>query len=434
MLENNGFTDNFENALLEIEYAFENISFFRDHMNQAGLTPDDIKSPEDFLKIPPTTKRHYRKNFPLGTLAKGITLKDPALYRTQSSGTSGERLISVEYGFIFLERAINSISVNPDLFSAFTSEPRKHCIYSAPNCSDVECSNPNSTMENRTLQDGSLVLSVYHDLLTTPDKIYTQNLEEIDIYKPELFYTDPTHLGQLSKKMTEFKYTPPQVPVILTFTQSNQLNKKHILKSFKQNSNLARVMSMTEFGFIAVECPMKRMHANTSSYYLEFIVNGKPAKKGELAELYITSYYQGCMPHIRYKTGDLYRVLDEKCECGHEFPVVEIEGRISNMFFRDNSIILTPNELDQIVGAPDWLELYKLHQSDNDFFTFSYIKNENYEQGSENDIKKELIRCLGEKVTINFENVPYIPSARGGKYQFCSSNVGEQLLNEGFSL
>jgi len=433
-MHDNTFIDNFENVKLEIDYAYKYVAFFKEHMNQAGLIPSDIKTPEDFLNIPVTNKRHYRKNFPAGVLAKGVTLNDPKLYRVHSSGSTGERLITVEYGFIFLERAMNSIEVNPYIFSAFMNEPRKQCIYAAPNCSDVECSNPNSTMDSRMLKDGSLVLSVYHDLLTTPDKIFKQNIEEIEKYKPELFYSDPTHLAFLSKKMMEYDYTPPQIPVILSYTMSNQLNQKQILKVFRQDNNLANVVAMTELGFIAVECPNKRLHANTSSFYLEFLAQGKPAKKGELAELYVTSYFLGCMPHIRYKTGDFYRVLDEKCDCGHHFPVIEIEGRISNMFFRDNKIVLTPKQLDRIVGAPVWLELYRLHQSDNDFFTFSFIANENYIAGSEHFIKEELIRCLGKNATISFENVPYIPSTRGGKFQFCSSKIGEQFLDDGFSI
>ena len=145
-------------------------------MDDAHLSPKDIITREDFQKIPPTEKKHYRKNFPVNVLAKDYSLKDKGLYRAQSSGTTGERLITHELGFLFFQRAFACLSVYPAVHSAFYANPRKHIRYAAPNCSDVECANPNSTMQDRLLNDGTLVLSVYHDLLTTPEQI----LEQVD--------------------------------------------------------------------------------------------------------------------------------------------------------------------------------------------------------------------------------------------------------------
>ena len=82
----NDYDDTFELAKEEIAYAYEKVLFFRKHMEKASLTPKDIKTPGDFQRIPPTEKKHYRKNFPVGVLAEGYSLNDKNLYRTQRIG------------------------------------------------------------------------------------------------------------------------------------------------------------------------------------------------------------------------------------------------------------------------------------------------------------------------------------------------------------
>src|SRR5437868_5043859 len=84
----------FEAVREEIAYAFDNTVFFRKHMEAHDLRPEDIKDARDFQRIPPTSKVHYRRNFPAGVLAKGYTLTSPNVMRFQSSGTSGDRLNS----------------------------------------------------------------------------------------------------------------------------------------------------------------------------------------------------------------------------------------------------------------------------------------------------------------------------------------------------
>ncbi len=184
----------FEMAKSEVSFAFERVPFFRAHLEVAGLSPKDLKRPEDFARVPPTTKSHYRRNFPAGVLAEGRTLDEPGLTRIPSSGTGGERLITVIHASSVSERWFTSLSVHPGFTFLTKTRGVRTCSYAAPNCSDVECSNPNATMADRTLPDRTLVLPVYHDLLTTPEAMRDTAAHEIAAYEPHLMYVDATHL------------------------------------------------------------------------------------------------------------------------------------------------------------------------------------------------------------------------------------------------
>jgi hypothetical protein len=46
-----------------LQYAFDNTDFYRQYFASARLTPDDIKRPEDLLRLPLTDKQTYRMYF-----------------------------------------------------------------------------------------------------------------------------------------------------------------------------------------------------------------------------------------------------------------------------------------------------------------------------------------------------------------------------------
>jgi len=425
--------NHFERAKKELQYAHENVRFIAGHFQKSGLSINDIRTPEDFRRIPMTEKKHYRKNFPAGVLAKGFKLSDRGLYRTQSSGTTGERMITLEIGLLYFRRAVECFSVNPSLLPFFTVNPRRHCRYAAPNCSDVECALPNSRMTDRILEDGTLVLSVSHDLLTTPAEILKKNIQEILTYQPRLYYVDPTHLAHLSRYMKKVGYTPVPAPIFASYTHCTKISKRQIQEVFGEDIPLVRFVSMSEFGWLALECPRGNLHLNTNSCYQELLAGGKPAQPGELAELCVTTLDNGCMPFIRYRTRDIYRYLGNGCNCGHHFPMVRFEGRSNNFIFRNNTIRLTPGELDDLIGDPPWMNLYKLEQTGEADFLFRYIPNEKYQQGMETYIRDELHRRLWD-ICLEMEKTDYIPTERSGKFLSCTSVLGEREVSQGFSV
>ena len=424
----------FEAAKREINYAYAKTAFFRKHMDEAQLSPSNIKTTADFSQILPTEKKHYRKNFPIGVLAEGYSLNNKTLYRSQSSGTTGERLQTVEEGWIYMQRAIDCLSVYPGLDSVMTEYPRRHIRYAAPNCSDVECASPNSTMKDRILGDGTLVLSVYHDLLTTPERIISMNMAELEEYQPQMYYIDPTHLAFLLRNLQKYGYTPPKAPVLTSYSLCTKISKRQIIDVFGKDAPVIETFAMSELGWMAAECPQGNIHLNTQSFYVELLCDGRDAEPGELAELYVTTLDNGCTPHIRYRTGDVFRAVDSKCQCGSDFPIVQVEGRLRNHLFQNGRSVITPRALDDLIGNADWLDLYKLVQADENDFLFSFIANEKYKENIEKYIVDGLLEKLGKDINLHTEKVDYISTERSGKFLSCISAIGEKLTEKGLQL
>ena len=80
-----------EKGLIDVvKRVYENVPFYREKMEKLGVTPDDIKTKADIVKLPFLTKDDLRDAYPYALLAR--PLKD--CVRIQStSGTTGKRVV-----------------------------------------------------------------------------------------------------------------------------------------------------------------------------------------------------------------------------------------------------------------------------------------------------------------------------------------------------
>ena len=52
-----------------VEHAYHNTPFYRKKMQEIGITPGDINSIDDIVKLPFTVKQDLRDNYPFGLMA-----------------------------------------------------------------------------------------------------------------------------------------------------------------------------------------------------------------------------------------------------------------------------------------------------------------------------------------------------------------------------
>ena len=80
-----------ERLVKQVKFVYDNVEFYRNRMDEAGVKPEDIHGIEDLHKLPFITKDDLRDQYPYGLL--GVPLKD--CVRIQStSGTTGRRVVA----------------------------------------------------------------------------------------------------------------------------------------------------------------------------------------------------------------------------------------------------------------------------------------------------------------------------------------------------
>ena len=69
-----------------VERVYHNTPFYRKKMQELGITPNDINSIDDIVKLPFTTKQDLRDNYPFGLFAVPMS---EIVRLHASSGTAG---------------------------------------------------------------------------------------------------------------------------------------------------------------------------------------------------------------------------------------------------------------------------------------------------------------------------------------------------------
>ncbi|WP_281560965.1 hypothetical protein [Thalassomonas sp. RHCl1] len=408
----------FSAFITELDYAYNNVPFYHKKLTELGIVPGNIKTEQDLARLPFTTKTDFRKNFPKGILAEGFTLNHPMVVSSRSSGTTGERLITIELGMFLLQRALQCAQVNPAILSAFSKEGRKIARFAAPNCSDVECANPNSSIEDRILADNTLVLPVYHDLLTTSEAMIDRAIEEISSYQPDMFYVDPTHFAFLLRQYQKRGLTPPDIPCMTSYTAASHISRRQIKAFYPHQSHYGELLSSTEFGWIAMTCPHGNMHLNQSSFFFEYLpVALNCAEDNALVELCISSLDQGASPHLRYRTGDIVSLVDGTCPCGSAHQSINMHGKACHFLSYNQQPLLSPRQVDDLLGDAPWLDLYQLDQRTDTEYFFKMIVNSRYQAGMEADFLEAFRAAAGIDLQIEVSVVDYIATERSGKFQ-----------------
>lgn len=105
-------------------------------------------------------------------------------------------------------------------------------------------------------------------------------------------------------------------------------------------------------GYQCPHCQGTAHHLLADYQYLEIIdpQTNLPVKAGETGELTVTCLKRRLMPLIRYRTGDLGRLLPGRCACGSSAPLFELLGRAGG-FLRVGTVNIYPESIAKSLGS-----------------------------------------------------------------------------------
>ena len=105
---------------------------------------------------------------------------------------------------------------------------------------------------------------------------------------------------------------------------------------------------------IGISCRQEEgIHYWDDYIYIEIIdpVTGKTVPDGEYGEIVITTLVKEGAPLIRYRTHDLSRIIPQKCECGSEFPRIDvIMGRTDDMM-KIKGVNVFPAQIEEVLAS-----------------------------------------------------------------------------------
>ena len=181
---------------------------------------------------------------------------------------------------------------------------------------------------------------------------------------------------------------------------------------------------MTETGYGGgVQCGARAgYHLRDRDLLIEILdpETGQPVPEGQYGELVLTTLRRRGMPLVRYRTGDLGRMIAEPCACGCLKPRLDkVEGRLDDSVRLSGGKVLSMHILDELLFALDEVEDFQAsYNAVQKHLTVAVMKKAGYADavGSRvKNVKAALTEYFGNCLTvavIEKEISPYIGSGK----------------------
>ena len=320
-----------------VEYVYHNVPFYRNKLQEMNVTPDDIQTIEDIVKLPFTTKQDLRDNYPYGLQAAP---KSEIIRIHASSGTTGNPTIvgytrkDIGIWSECMARCLTAYGITrDDTFSVaygyglFTGGLGAHYGVENLGAAVVPTSTGNTEKHVRLIRDLGIT-----GLACTPSyALYlAETMEKMGIKKEDI------HL-----RIGAFGAEP------WTDNMRKEIEPRLGLKGYNIYG-LSEIMGPS----VSYECQeQSNSHINEDHFYPEIIDPNTLEKlpNGKTGELVFTTLTKEGMPLLRYRTKDLCSLIDEPCPCGRtNIKMSRIVGRSDDMLII-RGINVFPSQVESVV-------------------------------------------------------------------------------------
>ncbi len=305
-----------------VERVYMNVPFYRQKFEELGVTPADVRSLDDLVKLPFTTKDDLRQTYPYGLLAVS---QAEITEVHMSSGTTGVPVVDaytkrdVEDWAEGMARTLSGAGAtrsdtiqNAYGYGLFTGGMGVHYGTQRIGATIVPISSGNTQKQLMLMRD----------------------------FKSNLFTCTPSYALYMSEQAVEMGIDPRSLSLragCFGAEPWSENMRREIEKAW--NIKAYDIYGLTEITGpgVAFECEAQHgMHVNEDMWYPEIIdpSSGAPLPDGEKGELVITTITKEGTPLIRYRTRDITFIIPETCSCGRT------TRRIHRLFGRTDDLLI----------------------------------------------------------------------------------------------
>jgi phenylacetate-CoA ligase len=180
-----------------------------------------------------------------------------------------------------------------------------------------------------------------------------------------------------------------------------------------------------ETSWIAWQCEEGALHVHSDHVVVEITDDaGFPVREGCQGNIVVTPLWQRAMPFTRYITGDRAS-MGSGCRCGRKSHILKnLEGRSDDVLVLPSGKVRSARSINLMDDLSE-LAAYQIIQEKVDLFIFRYAPVRVLDESVKNEIRRRIRNgCLGEDVTVEFEEVGRIRRDTTGKIRTVVSKVG----------
>ncbi len=258
------------------------------------------------------------------------------------------------------------------------------------------------------------------------DQNVEKYLRQIKKIKPKMLFGYPSALAYMATYAKKHRIIMRNCSIEVAFVTSEVLYpwQRAIIKEVF-SCGVANEYGGREFGFVARECSEEKMHITADDIVVEIIGDdGEVLPVGGEGEIVITHLETEDFPFIRYKTGDVGILSNERCACGLGLPVLEkIVGRSNDLLHAINGARIHPNVVNYILREAAELVHFKVIQKTHDLLSVQLVAEQPLTSEVHDRIVNDFRKILGQEMTVNVDLVEYIKPEKSGKFRYVVNEV-----------
>ena len=322
-----------------LRHAHENVAHHRASFEAAGVHPDDLHDLSDLARFPFTTKAHLRDGYPFGMLA----VPRRSLARVHaSSGTTGQPTVvgytahDLDVWAQVMARSIRASGGRPgDMvhvaygYGLFTGGLGAHAGAERLGCTVVPVSGGQTERQVRLIRD----------------------------LQPDVIMVTPSYMLAIVDEMERQGLDPAATSLSVgIFGAEPWTEAMRAEMEARLDMHAVDVYGLSEVmgPGVAVECVETKdgLHVWEDHFYPEVVdpVTGRVLPDGEHGELVLTSLTKEALPVVRYRTGDLTRLLPGTARTVRRME--KVTGRSDDMMILRGVNVFPTQVEEQVLAVP----------------------------------------------------------------------------------
>ncbi|MBW2561039.1 MAG: phenylacetate--CoA ligase [Deltaproteobacteria bacterium] len=328
-----------------VKRVYHTVGFYKQAFDEAGVSPDDIRTLDDMRRLPFTVKQDLRDNYPFGLFAVPMS---NIVRLHASSGTTGKPTV-VGYtrrdietwsnlmarSFVAAGLTSNDVIHNAYGYGLFTGGLGAHYGAERLGASVIPISGGSTKKQIMILQD----------------------------FGPTAICCTPSYALYLAEQGegmgVDMRSLRLRVGILGAEPWSERMRQEIEDRLGIKALDIYGLSEIIGPG-VAIECAEGRdgMHVFEDHFIVETInpVTGENVPYGEAGELVFTSLTKEAFPLIRYRTRDLSLLMEEPCKCGRtHIRMARVSGRSDDMLII-RGVNVFPSQIESVLLGIEGLE------------------------------------------------------------------------------
>ena len=395
-----------------VGFVWNHNHFYRQRMEEVGLTPADLKDTDSLRLLPVLTKAEVSQKTQQ-MISEGYELDKLQLAKT--GGSTGKAL-----DLYFTEECSelrNACARRHDCWTGWRPGELIAACWGNPKLPKTL----KDKLKNNLLQPYIYLDTMHVDAAAVKD--FADNWQKT---KPTLLYGHAHSLYLLADSLRSMNIELPSPKGILSTSMMLIPSERRVIEEVFDVPVTDRY-GCEEVSLIASECERHDgLHLNIEHLVIEFLDDSNlPVEAGQPGRIVVTDLMNKAMPFIRYQVEDVGVPTNRTCSCGRGLPLMEqVTGRVADFLIKpDGSRVAGISLIENTLTHFDGINQLQIVQEQIKGLCLNLVPGSDYSTDTEKALHDYFAKLWGADADIRIFLTDAILPEKSGKYRFSICRV-----------